>query len=52
MQTMESFAPDPSVPPPTDQQLEDQSRIANRGDVKGIELRGDGRGAGSGEEIR
>jgi EKC/KEOPS complex subunit PCC1/LAGE3 len=36
----------------TDEELEEIRREANRGEVKGIELRGDGKGAGSGEEVR
>ena len=49
---MSSFAPDPSIPPLTDAELEERSRIANAGNTRGIELRGDGKGAGSGEEIK
>lgn len=50
MQTISTF--DPALPQPTDEELAEQSRIANSGNVKGIELRGDGKGAGSGEEIK
>ncbi|TYJ56902.1 hypothetical protein B9479_002347 [Cryptococcus floricola] len=49
---MSSFAPDPSDRIPTDKELEEIRREANRstGMGGGIELKGDGKGAGSGEE--
>ena len=49
---MEEFAPDASRPQLSDVDLAEQKRIANSGNVRGIELRGDGRGAGSGEEVQ
>jgi len=49
---MEEFAPDPSDRRLTDDELEEERLKANKGGGKGIELRGDGKGAGSGEEIR
>ncbi|ORY30374.1 transcription factor Pcc1-domain-containing protein [Naematelia encephala] len=51
MRTMEEFASDPDIPLPTDQELEDERVRANRGQDKGIELKGDGVGAGGGEEV-
>ena len=50
LRTMEEFAPDPAKEM-TDEQLEEDRRIANAGNTQGIELKGDGRGAGSGEEV-
>lgn len=50
LQTISTF--DPSLPQLSDEELAEQRRIANSGNVKGIELRGDGKGAGSGEEIK
>jgi len=52
MRTMEEFAPDPDDRIPTDQELEEERINANAGVKEGIELRGDGRGAGGGEEVR
>ncbi|ORX33930.1 transcription factor Pcc1-domain-containing protein [Kockovaella imperatae] len=52
VRTLEAFAPDPDRPDPTDEELEEQRRLANSAQTKGIELRGDGKGAGSGEEVR
>ncbi|WVQ83270.1 hypothetical protein IAT38_005409 [Cryptococcus sp. DSM 104549] len=54
LRTMSSFAPDPSDRIPTDEELEEIRREANKqtGAGRGIELRGDGKGAGSGEEVR
>jgi EKC/KEOPS complex subunit PCC1/LAGE3 len=49
-QTIATF--DPALPQLSDEELAEQARIANSGNVKGIELRGDGKGAGSGEEIK
>ncbi|WVN89404.1 uncharacterized protein L203_104627 [Cryptococcus depauperatus CBS 7841] len=52
LRTMSSFAPDPSDRIPTDQELEAIRNEANRNTGgRGIELKGDGRGAGSGEEV-
>jgi len=39
------------VPRPTDAELEEARRRSNRGVEKGIELKGDGKGAGSGQEL-
>ncbi|OCF32559.1 hypothetical protein I316_05739 [Kwoniella heveanensis BCC8398] len=55
--TMTSFAPDPSDARITDEELERIKEESNAstgavGGKKGIELKGDGRGAGSGEEVR
>lgn len=50
IQTIGAF--DPDLPQLSDAELEEQSRIANSGNTRGIELRGDGKGAGSGEEIK
>ncbi len=52
MRTMEEFAPDPGGARGTDEQVEEERVRANVGGGTGIELRGDGRGAGSGEEIK
>ncbi len=52
MRTMKEFAPDPGGARGTDEQVEEERVRANVGGGKGIELRGDGRGAGSGEEIK
>lgn len=52
LRTMSEFAPDPSIPRITDEELERIRVESNKGDVKGIELRGDGKGAGSGQEVR
>ncbi|KAK8847436.1 hypothetical protein IAR55_005294 [Kwoniella newhampshirensis] len=54
LRTMASFAPDPSDIRPTDEDLARVRSEANRvsGGGKGIELKGDGKGAGSGEEVR
>lgn len=52
MRTMEAFAPDPDEGPITDEQLEVERVGANSGEGRGIELRGDGKGAGGGEEVR
>ncbi|AFR97550.1 hypothetical protein J008_05498 [Cryptococcus neoformans] len=54
LRTMSSFAPDPSDRIPTDEELEELRQEANRntGVGRGIELKGDGKGAGSGEEVR
>ncbi|GFZ47781.1 hypothetical protein JCM24511_05528 [Saitozyma sp. JCM 24511] len=52
LRTLSAFAPDPTVRRLTDAELEEIRKEANRGDVRGIELRGDGKGAGSGEEVR
>lgn len=48
---MEEFAPDPNVPRLTDDELERIRIESNPGGVKGIELKGDGVGAGSGQEV-
>ncbi|WVR04674.1 hypothetical protein IAU60_001685 [Kwoniella sp. DSM 27419] len=52
--TLSSFAPDPADKPVTDEELEQIRAEANGsgGTQTGIELRGDGRGAGSGEEVK
>ncbi|WVQ98105.1 hypothetical protein IAU59_005227 [Kwoniella sp. CBS 9459] len=53
--TMTSFAPDPSDVRVSDEELErikEESNASTGGTKKGIELKGDGRGAGSGEEVR
>ena len=52
VRTMEAFAPDPDKPLLTDEELERTREEANSGSAKGIELRGDGKGAGGGEEVR
>ena len=52
MRSMEEFAPDPGERRLTDEELEAERLLANAGGGKGIELRGDGKGAGSGEEIQ
>lgn len=39
------------APRPTDAELEEERRRSNRGVEKGIELKGDGKGAGSGQEL-
>ena len=52
MRAMEAFAPDPEDRRATDEQLEQKRLEANLVGGKGIELRGDGRGAGGGEEIK
>ena len=52
MRTMAEFAPDPGQPGLSDEELEKQRRLANADGPKGIELRGDGKGAGSGEEVQ
>ncbi|WRT64725.1 uncharacterized protein IL334_001659 [Kwoniella shivajii] len=55
VRTMTSFAPDPQDPIIADEELEKIRDDANRaagGAGKGIELRGDERGAGSGEEVK
>lgn len=52
LRTMAEFAPDPSVPRVSDEELERIRQESNKGDTKGIELRGDGKGAGSGEEVK
>lgn len=54
MRTMEEFAPDPDIPSLTDEELNTERERANQGGGarKGIELRGDGKGAGGGEEVR
>jgi EKC/KEOPS complex subunit PCC1/LAGE3 len=49
---MADFAPDPDQPPITDEELERIRIEANKGESKGIELRGDGKGAGSGQEVQ
>lgn len=50
---MEEFAPDPMDVRATDEELDRIREEANAGTVggKGIELRGNGVGAGSGQEI-
>lgn len=50
---MEEFAPDPSDVRLTDEELDRIREESNRGSAggKGIELRGNGVGAGSGQEI-
>ncbi|WVF69752.1 hypothetical protein IAT40_004531 [Kwoniella sp. CBS 6097] len=53
--TMTSFAPDPADVRVTDEELErikEESNASAGGTKKGIELKGDGRGAGSGEEVK
>lgn len=52
LRTMAEFAPDPTVPRISDDELERIRLESNKGDVKGIELRGDGKGAGSGQEVK
>ncbi|WWC86871.1 uncharacterized protein L201_001750 [Kwoniella dendrophila CBS 6074] len=55
VRTMSSFATDPKDIPKTDEELEKFRDEANRisgGAGTGIELKGDGRGAGSGEEVK
>lgn len=52
MRSMEEFAPDPGDRRLTDDELEEERLKANKGVGKGIELKGDGRGAGGGEEIK
>jgi len=52
IRTMEEFAPDPLDKRLTDDELEQERIRANKGGSKGIELKGDGKGAGSGEEIK
>ena len=52
VRTMADFAPDPAQPAISDEELERKRIEANAGETKGIELRGDGKGAGSGEEVR
>lgn len=52
VRTMADFAPDPDQPPITDEELERIRIEANKGESKGIELRGDGKGAGSGQEVQ
>lgn len=49
-QTIATF--DPLAPQLSDAELEERARIANSGNTQGIELKGDGKGAGSGEEIK
>ncbi|EIW71225.1 hypothetical protein TREMEDRAFT_67629 [Tremella mesenterica DSM 1558] len=48
---MSEFAPDPTLPRVTDDELERIRLEANKGNSGGIELRGDGVGAGSGQEV-
>jgi EKC/KEOPS complex subunit PCC1/LAGE3 len=48
---MEEFAPDPEDVRLNDDELERIRQESNPGGVKGIELRGNGVGAGSGEEV-
>lgn len=48
---MEEFAPDPADVKLTDDDLERIRQESNPGGMKGIELRGNGVGAGSGEEV-
>ncbi|RXK36303.1 hypothetical protein M231_06439 [Tremella mesenterica] len=48
---MSEFAPDPTLPRVTDDELERIRMEANKGNSGGIELRGDGVGAGSGQEV-
>jgi len=36
---------------PSDAELEEARRLSNKGEEKGIELKGDGKGAGSGQEV-
>jgi len=47
---MEEFAPDPNDERLSDEQLESNRNLGG-GDGKGIELKGNGIGAGSGQEI-
>ena len=49
---MAEFAPDPNIPRLSDDELERIRVESNSGDVRGIELRGDGKGAGSGQEVK
>ena len=39
-------------PRPSDSELEEMRRISNNGLERGIELKGDGKGAGSGQELQ
>ena len=50
IRTMEEFAPDPNDERISDEQLESNRNLGG-GDGKGIELKGNGVGAGSGQEI-
>ena len=52
VRTMAEFAPDPSQPIISDEELERIRIEANAGQTKGIELKGDGKGAGSGQEVQ
>ncbi|WWC59518.1 uncharacterized protein I303_102074 [Kwoniella dejecticola CBS 10117] len=55
VRTMSSFAPDPNDKEITDEELErikEQANMSAGGSKEGIELKGDGRGAGSGEEVK
>lgn len=49
---MAEFAPDPSTPRISDEELERIRAESNQGESSGIELRGDGTGAGSGQEVK
>jgi EKC/KEOPS complex subunit PCC1/LAGE3 len=49
---MADFAPDPTAPVISDEELEQVRIEANAGETQGIELRGDGKGAGSGQEVQ
>lgn len=51
VRTMDEFAPDPQDVRPTDEELERIRTESNPGGMKGIELRGNGVGAGGGEEV-
>ncbi|WWC67996.1 uncharacterized protein I206_101915 [Kwoniella pini CBS 10737] len=55
IRTMTSFASDPNDKFISDEELEKNKEEANQsagGSKEGIELKGDGRGAGSGEEVK
>jgi EKC/KEOPS complex subunit PCC1/LAGE3 len=51
---LEEFAPDEDDPVLTDEKLREEARKANEasGAIRGIELKGDGKGAGSGQEVK
>ncbi len=52
VRTMAEFAPDPDTPRLTDDEVRRIRDEANAGGQVGIELKGDGKGAGSGQEVR
>jgi EKC/KEOPS complex subunit PCC1/LAGE3 len=51
IRTMEEFAPDPSDVRLSDEELAEERQRAGGEEGKGIELKGNGVGAGSGQEI-